>query len=364
MSIQTVIRHLSALTFAVATLGAASVAQAELVLQACCAHDPLRPDEARKRLEWARACGVPNHVEVIDTALPSANGAGNLVEYIETFDLWGKNAYSGISNGNEINDTFVRNQYYNGATSQFIVNGFKKWTRTNLLPRPAYPTFGNAADVNTAKPLFPHPTLADCRLYFDKNGQHPLPVGDSFYVNAYCISTCYTPDQKVLFPDGEKPILDAMNELVPKMMTLSTGSTLESPELVPNEVYSYTRELHDGTHVIFVLKTASGGELRVTDKHPVIDGRGKVVEARSLKVGNKLIRPDGSFDPIVSVEKTLHRGKLYNIRPVTEDRVSNVLVTQGYLVGSSHYQNEDVDYMNRVLLGRAIPKVVLPGIRP
>ncbi|MDC3962710.1 cell surface protein [Polyangium jinanense] len=359
--------HLSALTFAVATLGAASVAQAEPVLQARCSNDSLSIEQARTRLEWARACGVPNFVAPpINTGLPSANGAGDLIDYIETIDFWGLNAYSGISNGNQINDTFVRNQYFNGPTSQSIVNGFKKWTRTNdkHLPRPAYPTFGNTHDINTAKALFPHPTLADCRLYSDTNGQQPIPVGSTFFVNGYCVASCYTPDQKVLFPDGEKPILDAMNELAPKMMTLSTGSTLESPELVRNEVYSYTRELHDGTHVIFVLKTASGGELRVTDKHPVIDGRGKVVEARSLKVGNNLIRPDGSFDPIVSVEKTLHRGKVYNIRPVTSDRVSNVLVAQGYLVGSSRYQNEDVDYMNRVILGRAIPKIVLPGVRP
>ncbi|MDC3962715.1 Hint domain-containing protein [Polyangium jinanense] len=364
MTIQSVICHLSALTFAAATLGAASVAQAEPLIQGRCANDVLSPDQARLRLEWARACGVPHHVGAFDTGLASANNAGYLWEYIETFDFWGKNAYSGISSGNQINDTFVRNQYYNGPTYQFTVNGYKKWARTNLLPQPMYPTFGNTADINTATPLYPHPTLADCRLYFDKKGQLPIPVGGSFYVNAYCASGCYTPDQKVLFPDGEKPILDAMNEVVPKMMTLSTGSTLESPELVRNEVYSYTSELHDGTHVIFVLKTASGGELRVTDKHPVIDGRGKVVEARSLKVGNNLIRPDGSFDPIVSVEKTLHRGKVYNIRPATEDRVSNVLVAQGYLVGSSRYQNEDADYMNRVILGRAIPKDVLPGVEP
>ena len=164
----------------------------------------------------------------------------------------------------------------------------------------------------------------------------------------------------MLFPNGYEKIVDAMGEMRPEMMTLSSKSTLETMKLVSNEVYSYTRERIDNWHVIYEIKTASGGELRVTDKHPVIDGKGKVVEARSLKVGDELVKPDGQHDAIVSVDKTRHYGKVYNIRPVTRNRVSNILVAQGYLVGSSAYQNEDVDYMNRVILGRGIPKDVIP----
>ena len=359
---KTLKQKLSAVVLAM--LGAAALesqARAEPVIQVRCADDSLDPTAARNRLEWARACGVPNHVDSFDTGLPSANGAGNLFEYIETFDFWGKNAYTGVSNGNQINYQFVTSQYYNGPTNQFTVNTFKKWTRVNLLPRPTYPIFGNNPDLNFATPLYPHPTLADCRLYTDKNGAQPInPATTSFYVNAYCVSSCYTPEQEVLFPNGYEKIADAMTAMRPDMMTLSSTSTIDKVSLVSNEVYSYTRERIDGWHVIYEIKTASGGELRVTDKHPVIDGKGKVVEARSLKVGDALVKPDGKFDTIVSVEKTKYYGKVYNIRPVTRNRVSNILVAQGFLVGSSAYQNEDVDYMNRVILGRGIPRDVIP----
>jgi hypothetical protein len=58
--------------------------------------------------------------------------------------------------------------------------------------------------------------------------------------------------------------------------------------------------------------------------------------------------------------KTDYFGKVYNIKPVSRERVSNVLIAQGYLVGSARFQNDDVNYMNRALLFRAVPDVVMP----
>lgn len=346
---------------AAATLTVASQASAEPILEIRCASDSLSPDQARARLEWARACGVPHRVDTFDTAIPSGNNAGTLIEYIETFNFDGANAYSGVSNGNQINDTFVRNQFYNGLTNQLTVNGLKKWTRTNFLPRPAYPTFGSHVNPNFGTALYPHPTLADCRLYTDKLGASPINTATtSFYVNAYCVSSCYTPEQEVLFSDGYAPIREALDEVKPEMITLSPRSTLGSVKLTQNKVYSYTRDIRDARQVIYEIQTASGGELRVTDKHPIIDGSGRVVEARSLKVGDKLVRDNGKQDEIVSFVKKSYFGKVYNIRPATTDRVSNIIVAQGFLVGSSRYQNDDADYMNRVILSRGIPKNVLP----
>jgi hypothetical protein len=304
-------------------------------------------------------------VEQVDLGEASANEMGTLQEYLETFDFWGENAFTGTSNGNQINDAFTRSMFFNGMTSQTLVGGFWKWTRPRSLPRPTYPIFGNNPDLNFATPLYPHPTLADCRLYTDKAGTSPIdPATTPFYVNAYCVSSCYTPEQKILFPEGYEEIASAMSQMRPEMTTLSRTSSLGKIELVRNDVYSYTRERIDNWHVIYVVRTRSGGELRVTDKHPVITGEGRVVEALSLKAGDTLVQADGAVDPIVSVEKTKYFGKVYNIRPVTRDRISNILVAQGYLVGSSAYQNEDVDYMNRIILGRAIPKSVLPHATP
>ena len=77
-------------------------------------------------------------------------------------------------------------------------------------------------------------------------------------------------------------------------------------------------------------------------------------------MGDELVRADGSLDPIVKIDRTIHEGKVYNLRPVSEDHVSNVLVAQGFLVGSSRFQNDDVEYMNRVILYTSVPQQTIP----
>jgi hypothetical protein len=151
-----------------------------------------------------------------------------------------------------------------------------------------------------------------------------------------------------------------MTELRTGMITLTPKSTLENIQTHTDEVASYTRELHDSTHVIFVIKTKSGGELRVTDKHPVLEGDGRIVQASSIKAGNFLIKPDGKRDEVVSVTKTSHEGKVYNLKPASTNRVANILIAQGFLVGSSRFQNDDVDLINRIILSHGIPESVIP----
>ena len=74
------------------------------------------------------------------------------------------------------------------------------------------------------------------------------------------------------------------------------------------------------------------------------------------------MKADGTLDPIVDIQKATFFGKVYNLAPVTTDRVSNILVAQGYLVGSVRFQNDEVGYLNRIILYRSIPADVLPQV--
>jgi hypothetical protein len=125
-------------------------------------------------------------------------------------------------------------------------------------------------------------------------------------------------------------------------------------------VASYTHDIHEAKQVIFTITTRSGGQLKVTDKHPVLEGNGRIVQAQSIKVGNRLIKPDGTRDEVVSVTQTDYFGKVYNLKPASTNRVANILIAQGFLVGSSRFQNDDVDFINRIILGRGIPAHVIP----
>jgi len=334
----------------------------------------LLASDARLRLEWARACGTRTNVisptnptppaQVFLFGLTSANGGIPLVDYLETDDFWGKNSYSG--DVATVNQIFLQSQWRWGPISATTdAGGFQKWTESDSfrLTRPLYPTFGNNADINVASQLFPNPnySLLDCNLYTDAAGTHRADTSvTGFFVNAYCTGGCFTPDQQISFASGDEPILSALDALRTGVKTLTPDSTLENVKLKTDDVASYSRDIHDASLVTFDIRTQSGGQLRVTDKHPVLIDDGRLVEARTLKAGTKLIKADGSRDAIVSVTQSPYFGKAYSLKPTATNRVANIIIAQGFLVGSSRFQNEDVDYINRIILGRTIPKSVIP----
>ncbi|WP_170229345.1 Hint domain-containing protein [Polyangium fumosum] len=338
-----------------------------------CNNDLLDPAQARARLEWARYCGLTKNVGSPMPANPakredlgylSVNGQ-SLIEFYEDFsstNFWSLRTYTSVGVEYQINDTYVSKQWQNGLPSTSLdVYGFQKWTRpaTKAIARPMYPTFGTNASPEFGSPLFPHEHLSttDCNLYTTRNGGS---VRTDFYVNGYCTSSCYTPEQKVRMPKGDVAIREAIDSLMPEVMTVAAGSTLDDFKLVPNKVATYTTELYDTEHVIFEIEMASGGLLRVTDEHPIIQSDGRIVQAKTLKVGDELVTAQGKLDPIAKVTRTTHFGKVYNLKPATSERITHVLVAENYLVGSSAFQNEDVDYINRVIMFRSLPAEVIP----
>jgi len=351
-----------------------TVAHATPNLQIRCSSDPLDVPTSKLRLEWARACGTKINVisptapiapaQTFLTGAVSSNGGIPLSEYIETDDFWGKNSYSG--DPATVNQIFVQNQWRVGPIiATTVVGGFQKWTEVDTLQliRPFYPTFGNNADVNIASQLFPNPnySLLDCNLYTDAAATNRADTSvTGFFVLGFCTAGCYTPDQQISFASGDEPIAGALDSLRTGVKTLTPDSTLNNVKLKTDDVSSYSRDIRDSTQVIFDIRTKSGGQLRVTDKHPVLIGDGRLVEASSLKAGTALVKADGSRDAIVSVTQTSYFGKVYNLKPTATNRVANIIIAQGFLVGSSRFQNEDVDYLNRIILGRSIPKSVIP----
>jgi hypothetical protein len=347
-----------------------TAASAQAILQQRCSVDSLSTSQAELRIGWARKCALT--VGTPSTAygywgMMSSNGQGELQEYDEdnySTNTTGRNTYTGQSDVYEINNSAVNKLYNFGPTAQGKdTSNFWQWWRdaSRKKARPLYPTFGSESNINSAtnKQLFPHPTLANCTLYLDKNGTQPA-TGYNFYVNGYCEASCYTPEQKVLFSDGYESIVDATDSLREDVVTLTPDSTFDNIQLKVGRTHSYTAEFRDSNHPIVELRTASGGLVRVTVEHPVINGQGRVVAAQTLKVGDELVKADGTRDAIVEVNRTFHYGKVYNLRPAATELVSHVLVAEGYLMGSSLFQNDEVGYMNRTLLFRHTPANLIP----
>jgi hypothetical protein len=353
----------------VALVAAPTPAHAQPIIQQRCSIDSLDPTQAAARLEWARKCGL-----LLNTgAAPNTGNPENFFQSTKAADaatFEGANdylennttrAFSG--NVNEFNINFSHAWALFGQFFTYTVGretsgptlNFFKWSKTTLRARPLYPTFDSGGTM-----LFPPTNLSACTLFTDAARTIPLPPTSFFTVLAYCESSCYTPDQSVRFSTGDVNIVEAFNALRNDVVTLSTDATIDNPRTEVSPVYSYTRELRDAEHPIFKLSTASGGSLSVTNEHPVMIDKGKLVKAEKLREGDKILRADGTPDEIIDIEKTTFFGKVYNLKPTATEHVRNVLIAQGFLVGSARFQNDDIKYVNRALLFHTVPDSVMP----
>jgi len=353
-----------------------TVAGAEPQQEWRCNIDSLIPSQAIARTEWARRCGLLNNTTgaaswvLSTTHFDSNTFPGMAKEYVENKP---NQAYSGNSNAYKVNYYYAAAMYDASPMVKVdqevggLTPSFWKWNAAPMtVPRvrPLYPTFESTVQAGTGIPLYPHPTdTTDCRMYKDTNGDakgDTLYGSGFFYVVANCESSCYAPDQEVLFAGGATPIVDAIQKQRTDLITLAPDATLDNLQVQTNDVYSYTSETRDSEHILYEIITESGGKLRLTNEHPVVNSEGRMVRAQDLKVNDELLKLDGTRERIVSVERGTHYGKVYNLRPVSRDQVSNVLVAQGFLVGSARYQNEDVRLMNRIILQLAVPQEVMP----
>jgi hypothetical protein len=207
--------------------------------------------------------------------------------------------------------------------------------------RPMYPTYANEALTEA------------WHAPVDRNA--PCTVPDGITLVGFCTASCYTPEQELLFPDGFVSIREAKEARLPDIMTLSTSATLNDIQLTSTPVESYTQEATDTWHDILDFRMRSGGELKVTKNHPLIDSTGNVRTADTFKVGQALVQYEYGADAISEIIPFRYFGKVYNVTPKGEELNSQVVVAQGYLNGSAFYQNDGHTFLNQRILRRTIP---------
>ncbi|MBX3019739.1 MAG: cell surface protein [Bdellovibrionaceae bacterium] len=223
--------------------------------------------------------------------------------------------------------------------------------------RALYPTFMNAG----VKPerVWVAPT--------SKNSSCDVPA--KIYVSAVCVSSCATPEQQILTElkgrqGRAQTFIEALTSKTQNVVTVTADSSLANVRLETTPVSQWVTELVDTEHEILVFKMKSGGELRVTPNHPLVDGEGNMREARSFIAGDRLVKAAGGLDDVRSVQTTKYVGKVYNLFTASSELHRNLVVTGGYVNGSAYYQNEGATNMNRqVLRGRLLQGVFGGGAR-
>jgi len=214
------------------------------------------------------------------------------------------------------------------------------------------------AASDTLKPKL-YPTFFDMTPMLSWNlpndpGRNCVLLPTTAFNVGLCIAGCYAENTPLQFADGSMGIKAAAEAGKVDLVTLAPTSTLDSLQFVKNKVEHYTVDMREEWQTIYTLSMKSGGTLRVTNEHPLLTIDGVMHQAQGLKLGDELIRANGKPDPIVNIAIDKIFGKVYNVKPVTTDYVSNIVVAAGYLNGSVRYQNEFLDMINALILRRAL----------
>lgn len=153
-----------------------------------------------------------------------------------------------------------------------------------------------------------------------------------------CTAGCYTPDQQLQFDSQYMSIEEAYQSEVRTVTALSAASHELVMSFAEQPIKAFVSGQTD--EPIFTLATTDGQRLEVTGEHPMVAADGRIVPARSLQSGDALLGSDGDIHELRSVASRPYRGVVWNLTPVSQKKIDNVIVAQGLLTGSGRFQNE------------------------
>jgi hypothetical protein len=161
-----------------------------------------------------------------------------------------------------------------------------------------------------------------------------------------CPTGCFTPTQKVAFGGKHMPVPDALQAGERTVTALTPAATLLAPTFSEQTIRTYVSG--DTVEDVFAIQLANGRALEVTSEHPLIDGEGTIVKAKSLGVGGTLLASDGQKVAITGINVFRFKGYVWNVQPASHDKAENILDVEGMLTGSLRFQNEWADLHYRL----------------
>jgi hypothetical protein len=284
-----------------------------------CSNDSLNNTQAAARYSWMLKC--QDSVPIIK-------------EFLAQF--------AGVSTGSGKSDTAAGNPNKAGVTQVPVTDnsGFSISSGSRRL----YPTFMDHATNPEQTWIAPIKASASC------------DVPSTAYVAAVCVSSCATPEQEIIAQAKANlrlksvPFIEALTENYGFVGTLQSQSQMTSMSLQKTKVEQWVTELVDTDHDILEFSMRSGGHLRLTPNHPLVAKDGSIKLAQDFVRGDSLVKLGGHLDEIVSIDQSIHHGKVYNLFVQSADLHQNIVVTGGYLNGTAFYQNEGADNVNRQIL--------------
>ena len=190
------------------------------------------------------------------------------------------------------------------------------------LPRPLYPLLSDGLDQRWDAPTDPN---VGCDNIFTR-------------MHGFCTSSCFTPEQKIMFDSGSIDIKTASMKKISKITTLTNESRLDQIGYKLTNVDAYQVSMKESKEEIIELTTSNGKTLRITTEHPILLSKGIMVRAKELRVGDTLLNINGGIEIIDTIDKKVFFGKVYNVAPASTNKLENIIIAQDLLVGSANFQ--------------------------
>jgi len=179
------------------------------------------------------------------------------------------------------------------------------------------------------------------------------PIRPNVYIG-FCYCGCLERTTQLLMKDPQtgadatqridQVLLDGM-----RIQALTEDTTLSSVKYGPREVVATTAG--GETNPMVVLQLASGGTLSATEQHAILLSTGEMVAAKDLKVGQALVKQDGSLTRIVQISRVPTTDDVFNV--LTDAGFSHkghMVVANGVIVGDLMWQNTLVKDLNAVVI--------------
>jgi len=210
----------------------------------------------------------------------------------------------------------------------------------------AYPVFGYWNSDNT-------PTILHAPV--DENDscdalQKLAPDVKRITIVGYCGLGCLTPDQVVEFGEGAYTIGSKEADNQKTLMTLSDDLLSKSLSFKATPLVQIVTDIEAKKQTILEFTTEDGAQIKTTVNHPLMTAEGYLQRADKLKIGSEIVHADGHPAKIINVKSLNYFGKVYNVKPDSGKIEENVYIANGFLNGSVHVQNHEVDYLNRLVL--------------
>lgn len=183
------------------------------------------------------------------------------------------------------------------------------------------------------------PAGSDCQRYVPTSEAEACIYGMAKL--GTCYAGCYTPTQRVAFNGEYSPVPKAAESRRPTVTALARGSQQSSLRFGEQPIRAFVRgDTGEMEEDVFLLETSDGGRLEVTSEHPMVTDQGAIVRAKSLRVGDKILRSNGNTATLSRVTVSPFKGTVWNVQPVSHNKTENILDAEGFLTGSIRFQNE------------------------